>query len=161
MNDEAKNDEKKLIDRHKKFFDLERNRFIQIINELDQIIDNCDRQMEDTLHELAAETERQNQAENNTGMSSTRQAHDSNNYMGGRLDDNRPSSTSGTLDEKSEIVDDNNHFSSSATITANVRSVNQVKNSIAPLDYDEKAYVNAKGSTPTASTVPKLDDSKT
>ena len=35
MNDEAKNDEKKLIDRHKKFFDLERNRFIQIINELD------------------------------------------------------------------------------------------------------------------------------
>ena len=43
MNDEAKTDEKKLIDRHKKFFDLERNRFIQIINELDQIIDNCDR----------------------------------------------------------------------------------------------------------------------
>ena len=35
MNDEAKLDEKKLIDRHKKFFDLERNRFIQIINELD------------------------------------------------------------------------------------------------------------------------------
>lgn len=43
MNDEAKQDEKKLIERHKKFFDLERNRFIQIINELDQIIDNCDR----------------------------------------------------------------------------------------------------------------------
>lgn len=61
MNDEAKQDEKKLIERHKKFFDLERNRFIQIINELDQIIDNCDRQMEDTLHELANQTEMRNQ----------------------------------------------------------------------------------------------------
>jgi len=35
MNEEAKQDEKKLIDRHKKFFDFERNRFIQIINEVD------------------------------------------------------------------------------------------------------------------------------
>jgi hypothetical protein len=71
MNDEAKNDEKKLIDRHKKFFNLERNRFIQIINELDQIIDNCDRQMEDTLHELAQQTEQQNQEQINHEISST------------------------------------------------------------------------------------------
>lgn len=71
MNDEAKNDEKKLIDRHKKFFNLERNRFIQIINELDQIIDNCDRQMEDTLHELAQQTEQQNQEQINNEISST------------------------------------------------------------------------------------------
>jgi len=71
MNDEAKNDEKKLIDRHKKFFNLERNRFIQIINELDQIIDNCDRQMEDTLHELAQQTEQQNQEQINNDISST------------------------------------------------------------------------------------------
>ena len=71
MNDDAKNDEKKLIDRHKKHFNLERNRFIQIINELDQIIDNCDRQMEDTLHELAQQTEQQNQEQINNEISST------------------------------------------------------------------------------------------
>jgi len=35
MNDETKEEEKKLIDRHKKFFDFERNRFMQIINEVD------------------------------------------------------------------------------------------------------------------------------
>lgn len=86
MNDEAKNDEKKLIDRHKKFFDLERNRFIQIINELDQIIDNCDRQMEDTLHELASQAEQQNQQNTEISSNSTNKPIESQNYLGGIKD---------------------------------------------------------------------------
>lgn len=52
INEESMMEDRKLMDRHKVFFDRERNRFIQIINEVDTIINNCDSQMQNTINEL-------------------------------------------------------------------------------------------------------------
>ena len=43
INEESKIQAKKLLERHSKYFNFEQNRFQQLINEIDQIIDNCDK----------------------------------------------------------------------------------------------------------------------
>lgn len=55
MSEETLNQASTLCETHKKFMNTESERFNQIISEIDVILDNCDRQMETTLHELAGD----------------------------------------------------------------------------------------------------------
>ena len=55
INEESKQKAFIIMIQHQKYLDQETARYQQIIQEIDQIIDNCDKQIETTLHEMAGQ----------------------------------------------------------------------------------------------------------
>ena len=89
MNEEDRKESSKIFDTHQIYMDDEKNRYQHIVNEIDAIIDNCDRQIEFTLHQLAGDESINYNADTNNDNSSQSSFLRLTQFMNEKLDLNQ------------------------------------------------------------------------